>query len=558
MKNNSNIKKLAITIAVLLVLNVVGNYFFKRFDLTEDKRFTLSQTSLNILKQVKEPLYVDVFLQGNFPGELKKLQNETRNLLEEFKSYNTEIIFQFVNPLENEDEPDKIMQSFVERGLTPLNVTVNDKGQQTQEVVFPWAIVTYKDKSTKIPLLKNMMGASTAEKVVNSVQYLEYAFANGFNTITKDKERKVAVLKGNGELDDLQIADFVRNVRDNYYIGTFTLDSVAKNPIKTLEYLKKYDLVIIAKPTEKFSDEEKQVLDQYTINGGKSIWLIDQVNMEMDSLMETGTSLAFPRDLNLNDLFFKYGIRINPTLIKDLQATPISLATGSQGSATQYSQFPWLFSPLVFPNTNNPIVSNLDGIKFEFANPIEVLKNDISKTVLLQTTQYSKEIGTPFEVNINMVGERPEPKDFIKPGNFPVAVLLEGNFHSVFQNRVLAFNDKTFQPIGKKSKMIVISDGNVIKNQLDKNYQPLELGYDKWTNNLYANKEFLMNCVNYLLDDNGLINIRSKQVNLPLLDKIKVTENYLYSQLLTIGVPILILVLFGFGFAFLRKRRYSN
>jgi gliding-associated putative ABC transporter substrate-binding component GldG len=558
MKNNSNLKNLAITIAILIVLNLAGNYFFKRFDLTADKRFTLSQTSLNIVKQVKEPLYIDVFLQGNFPGEFKKLQNETRDLLEEFKAYNSDIIFQFVNPLENEDEPDKVMQSFVERGLTPLNVTVNDKGQQTQEVVFPWAIVTYKDKSTKIPLLKNMMGASTAEKVVSSVQHLEYAFANGLNTVTKDKERKVAVLKGNGEMDDAHIADFVRSVRDNYYIGTFTLDSVAKNPVKTLEYLKKYDLVVIAKPTEKFSDEEKQVLDQYTINGGKSIWLIDQVNMEMDSLMETGSSLAFPRDLNLNDLFFKYGIRINPSLIKDLQATPISLATGSQGSATQYTQYPWLFSPMVYPNSNNPIVNNLDGIKFEFANPIELLKNDISKTVLLQTTQYSKEVGTPFEVNIDMVGERPEPKDFTKPGNFPVAVLLEGNFHSVFQNRVLAFNDKTFQPIGKKSKMIVISDGNVIKNQLDKNYMPLELGYDKWTNNLYANKEFMLNCVNYLLDDNGLINIRSKEVDLPLLDKEKVSENYTYSQVLTLAVPILILGIFGFLFTFIRKKKYTK
>jgi gliding-associated putative ABC transporter substrate-binding component GldG len=464
-----------------------------------------------------------------------------------------------VNPLEDEENPETVMQSFVERGLTPLNVTLDDKGKQTQEVVFPWAIVTYKNKSTKIPLLKNMMGASTAEKVVSSVQHLEYAFANGFNIVTKDKQKKVAVLKGNGEMEDGNIADFVRSIRENYYIGTFTLDSVAKNPNKTLEYLNKYDLVVVAKPTERFSDEEKQVLDQYTINGGKSLWLVDNVSIDMDSLYnENGATMAFPRDLNLNDMFFKYGIRIDPYIIKDIQATPISLATGQQGSATQYTKYPWLYSPMVYPNSKNPIVNNLDGIKFEFANPIEILKNDISKTVLLQTTQYSKAVGTPVEVNLNMVGEKPNPNDFTKPGNFPVAVLLDGKFHSVFENRVLAFDDKNFKSIGEKTEMIVISDGDVIKNQLDKNYQPLELGYDKWTNNLYANKEFLMNCVNYLLDDNGLINIRSKEVNLPILDKEKVYANYTYSQVLTLGVPILILALFGLVFTFLRKKKYSS
>ena len=284
--------------------------------------------------------------------------------------------------------------------------------------------------------------------------------------------------------------------------------------------------------------------------------------MEMDSLYnDTGTNLAYPRDLNLNDMFFKYGIRMRPDLIKDIMATPISLATGDKGSATQYTQYPWLYSPMVYPSqeTKHPIVSNLDGIKFEFASPIEILKNDIKKTVLLQTTKYSKPIGTPVEVNLNMVSERPEPKDFPKTsGNIPVAVLLEGKFHSVYQNRVLPFADKTFKPIGKESKMIVIADGNVIQNQLDKNNQPLELGYDKWTNNLYANREFLMNCVNYLLDDNGLINIRSKEVDLPILDKEKVYANYTFSQIITVGVPILILLLFGVLFTFLRKRKYSK
>jgi gliding-associated putative ABC transporter substrate-binding component GldG len=555
----NNFKNIAITIGFIIVLNIAGHFIFKRFDLTADKRYTLSQTSLNIIDEVKEPLYIDVFLEGDFPGEFKKLQTETQQLLEEFKAQNSNIIFQFVNPLEDQDDKEKTMQSFLERGMTPVNITVNDKGQQTQEVVFPWAVATCGNRSVKVPLLKNMMGASTAEKVVSSVQHLEYAFANAINTVAKAKQKKVVIINGNGELEDRYIADFIKSVKDNYFIAPFTLDSVAKTPVQTLEHLKNYDLAIIAKPTEAFSDEEKQVLDQYVINGGKTIWLVDQVNMEMDSLYnETGTNLAFPRDLNLNDMFFKYGVRIKPDLIFDLQNTPIALATGDQGSSTQYTQYPWFYSPMIYPLSKNPIVSNLDGIKFQFASPIEELKNDIKKTVLLQSSQYSRLVGTPAEVSLKIVSERPEQKDFVGKGNYPVAVLLEGQFHSVYENRVLPFKDATFKNTGKNSKMIVVSDGDIIKNQLDKNFQPLELGYDKWTNNLYANKEFMMNCVNYLLDDNGLINIRSKEVDLPLLDKTKVTESYTQSQVITVAVPIAILLIFGVVFTVLRKRKYSK
>ncbi|HEX9980140.1 MAG TPA: gliding motility-associated ABC transporter substrate-binding protein GldG [Flavobacterium sp.] len=554
-----NLKQLLVVILVLIAVNFLGNRVFKRFDLTQDKRYTLSPTSLNIINNASQPLYIDVFLKGDFPGEFKRLQTETTQLLEEFRAYNSNIIFQFVDPLENEDERDQVMQSFLDRGLTPINVTLDDKGKQTQETVFPWAIATYGDRSVKVPLLKNMMGASTEEKVVSSVQHLEYSFANAFNTITKAKEKKVAVIKGNGELHDVLIADFVRSVRDNYYIGTFTLDSVAKQPNETLKFLNKYDLAIIAKPTERFSDQEKMVLDQFIMNGGKTLWLVDQVHMEMDSLYnESGASLAFPSDLNLNDLFFKYGIRINPDLVKDLMATPVALATGEQGSASQYTQFPWFFSPMVYPSIKHPVVANLDGLKFEFANGIEPLNNDIRKTVLLQSSPYSKRVGTPSEVRLDMVQERPEQKEFKNTGNIPMAVLLEGSFHSVYENRVLPFHEKSFLKQGKDNKMIVVSDGDIIRNQLDKNYQPLELGYDKWTGNLYANKEFLMNCVNYLLDDNGLINIRSKEVNLPLLDKEKVYDNYTAAQMITVGLPIVILLLFGIVFTLLRRRKYGR
>jgi gliding-associated putative ABC transporter substrate-binding component GldG len=339
---------------------------------------------------------------------------------------------------------------------------------------------------------------------------------------------------------------------------------VETNPVKTAKELKKYDLIIIAKPTQAFSDSEKQVLDQYVVHGGKSIWLLDHVSMEMDSLMTTGENLAFPRDLNVNDLFFKYGIRIKPDLVKDLLATPIALATGDQGNATQYTQYPWLFSPMVYPvlakenEKLNPIISNLDAIKFEFTNPIELLKNDIKKTVLLQSSPYSKAVGTPLPINLSMVEERPEQKEFSNQGNVPLAVLLEGKFNSVYQNRITPFKDPEYSAIGKNTAMIVVSDGDIIKNQMDKNGAPLELGYDKWTNYMYANKEFLLNCINYLLDDNGLINIRNKEVHVPILDKEKVYANYTTTQIITVGVPMLLLLVFGIAFTYIRKSKYTK
>lgn len=556
-KKNS-LKQLGIIAAVLLALNIIGNYFFKRFDLTKDKRFTLSETTLKIIENVDSPLYIDVFLEGKFPPEFKRLQNETRQLLEEFTAYNSNINFQFVNPIEKEEERVEVMKKFYERGLMPLNVTVEDKGKQSQEVIFPWAVATYGDKSTKVALLKNLMLASTEQKVISSVQHMEFAFAEALSKITNTKQKKIAVLKGNGEMQDRYMADFLKTVKESYFIGTFSLDSVATMPLQTIEALQKYDMTIIAKPTEAFTDEEKQVLDQYIINGGKTMWLVDAVKADMDSLYTQPYILAYPLDLNLTDQFFKYGFRVNGQLIKDEQATPIKLATGQEGSQTQYQEFIWRYAPFVYPATNNPIVKNMEGIKFDFASPIELLKNDIKKTVLLSSSEYSKPIGTPIPISLDIVTEETKPTDYPNGGLLPVAVLLEGKFKSVYENRVLPIKDKDFKVTNKESKMIFISDGDVIKNQLDKDGYPMELGFDKFTNQLYGNKEFLMNCVNYLLDDNGLINIRSKDVDLPLLDKEKVYENYTFAQFITIGLPLLLLGLFGLIFTFLRKKKYAK
>lgn len=554
-----NIKTLGITVFILIVLNVLGSLYFHRFDLTKDKRYTLSETSLNIVKQVQNPLSIKIYMQGDLPADFRRLQQETKQLLEEFQAYNNHIVFEFVDPLENKDESMDLIKSLYQKGLTPINITVDDKGKQSQAMVFPWAVAVYNNKEVNIPLLKNRMGASTEQKVMGSIQHLEYSIADAINKITKDKQKKVAIIKGNGEINEIHIAKMLMQIRESYYIGPFTLDSVSKSPSGTLEALKKYDLAIISKPTETFSDEEKQVLDQFIMNGGKTLWLIDQVAADMDSLYnQSGATLAYPRDLNLNDMFFKYGFRINPDLVKDEYGTPIKLATGEQGSATQYQEFKWKYAPEVYPTSSHPIVKNLGGIKFDFASPIDTLKNGIKKTVLLQSSQYSKIIGTPAEINLDIVNEKTTPQEYVDKGDLPLSVLLEGSFHSAFENRVLPFKGGSFLAKGKPTKMIVISDGDLAKNQLDKNRMPVELGYDQRTGKLYDNKDFMMNCINYLLDDTGLINIRSKDLDLPLLDKDKVSDNYSRTQFITIGLPILILLIFGLAFTYIRKRKYSK
>lgn len=550
--------KIPVVIGILFLINFGGQKVFKRWDLTEDKRYTLSETTLSILNQINSPVFIDVFLEGKFPSEIKRLQAETKQLLEEFKAYNSEIQFQFINPIEESENAENIIDGFFSKGMPPMQVTVEDKGKQTQEMVFPWAVAYSGNKDAQISLIKNKVMGSGSESVLNSIQRLEYVFTEAFQKILNEKSKKIAVLKGNGQLEDVNLGDALISLREHYFIAPFTLDSVNSNPSKVLSQLQEYELALMVKPTEPFSDSEKLVLDQYIMQGGKMVWLMDMVNIEMDSLYnELGRTLAFPRDLQLQDMFFRYGFRINPALIKDIMATPIALASGESGSATQYTQYPWMYAPMIYSNSTHPIVNNMEGIRMDFANPIDTLKNNIKKTILLESSQYSKLVGTPVEVSLEMVLERPEPEEFEGKGNIPVAVLLEGNFTSSFKNRVLPFNTELIEN-SVPTQMLVISDGDVIKNQLDKNYQPLELGFDKWTNKMYANKDFLLNSIQYMIDDSGLINIKSKKIRIPLLDKEKVYEEYSRAQWITIGLPLLLLLIFGIIFTWLRHRIYAR
>lgn len=559
MKKQKSIQSFLGIAAVLILLNIAGSFIFQRFDLTSDKRYTLSEATKNVLGNVTEPVFIDVYLEGNFPAELRKLQTESKQLLEEFNAYNSNVNFLFVDPLSAENEAGKMAENLFANGMKPINISVNDKGKQSQEMVFPWAVATKGEKRAKIQLLKNAMTATTEDKIASSVQHLEYAITEAIHKVNTEKSKKIAIIKGIGEPDDVYIADFLRTLKDSYFIAPFTLDSVATNPQKTLKDLQAYDLAIIAKPTKEFSENQIQVLDQFVMNGGKSIWMLDQVQADMDSLYNaTSEMLVYPKDQSLGEMLFKYGVRVNPDLVKDEMGSPIKLAVGQQGSETVYETFNWKFAPYVVGSSAHPIVNNIDVVKFDFANSIDTLKNNIKKTVLLSSSPYSVKVGTPSIVSLSKtIQQKIDPKN-IKTQSFPLAILLEGNFTSVFKNRIVPFKTDNYLTEGKPTKMIVISDGDIVKNQLDQDSQPMELGYDKWTNTLYGNKEFLVNAVNYLLDDNGLINLRTKQVKLALLDKEKVYTDYNYIQIIIVVLPLAVLAVFGFVFTFLRKKKYTK
>lgn len=554
-------RNLLILVASLVLLNIASTYVYKRFDLTQDKRYTLSEAAKQTIAEVDSPLVIDVLLEGNFPPEFKRLQQEVRQLLEEFSAYNPNLSFNFIDPLADSEDREAMQAQMREFGLTAAQVEVQESGKISTELVYPWALAFYNDQTVKIPLLKNQLGSTAEERINNSIQNLEYAFADGFGKLTRPKSRKVAVLKGNGELDDRFIADFFSTLREYYFIAPFTLDSVSVAPQRTLEQLREFDLVVAAAPTEAFSDSEKYILDQYVMSGGASLWLVDATEIKQDSV--SGKTFAFGKDLNLNDFFFKYGVRINPNLVKDIYATPIVLASGNERDS-QYNRYPWFYNPLSSSANNHPVVTNIEAVKFEYASAIDTLPNGIDKTILLSTSPISRIIGLPSEINIDkeipenlkVINEGPDPSKY-NAGEVPLAVLLEGEFPSVFTNRVKPFPYSEDKTVSTPTKMVVISDGDVIRNQLDRG-RPLELGFDKWTQSFYGNKEFLLNTVNYLLDDSGLINIRTKEIAVPFMDPQRTADSRSKWQLLNLLLPLGLLAIFGIVFNYLRKRKYGR
>ncbi|CEN46041.1 conserved hypothetical protein [Capnocytophaga canimorsus] len=540
----------------LLAINLLANFFFFRWDITEDKRYTLSETSLQTLKKIETPILIEVLLKGDIPPTFKKLQTETMQLLEEYVSENNHIRVQFINPLEGESNPEQTLNELTQMGLTPLQITQSEVGKSSIAHIFPWAIINDGIHTEKVALFTNSIGATDQEQVQRSVQRLEYNFTDALHKLTLEKQKKIAVLKSNGTLEDIYIADFLKTAGNYYRIAPFSLDSVAVNPEKTLQQLNEFDLLLIAKPTQPFTEVQKQVVDQFIMQGGKTLWMVEQVNIGIEDLYNAqGTAMAMPIDLNLGDMFFQYGFRLNYNLINDLYFTEIVIASG-QGNQSRYLPLPWLYHPMVISKNNHLINKNLDATRLQFANSIDTLQNGIQKTILLSSSALSKVEGTPREISLKIDPKKMDKAGY-NQGNFPVSVLLEGQFNSVYKNRIPPIEMKDQKEVSSYTKMMVISDGDFIKNEIASN-TPLELGYDKWTHKFYDNKSFLMNALNYLLDENDLLTLRNKKVQLAFLDKAKIEDSQKAWQLKSILLPLLIVLILSFLVKIYHKKTYSR
>ena len=539
----NSISKVVIALVCLLVVNYIAKQWHTRIDLTQDKRYTLSEVSKKTLAKIQNPIVIDVLLKGNIPTEFKKLQTETIQLLDEYAAANNNIIVNFINPLEGEEHPESVIQELINNGYQPLQITQNEAGKSSIEYIFPWAVISDGKKSERVRLFVNKLGSTDQEQVQNSVQKLEYNFTDALYKFALDKKKKIAILRSNGALEDIYMADFLKTAREYYFIAPFTLDSVATNPEKTLHDLEKFDLLLVPKPTEPFTDAQKQVVDQYIMNGGRALWLIDNVAVSLEDMYKTGgMTMAMPVNLNLTDMFFQYGFRINYTLVNDLYFSEIIVATGN-GSQTRYMPIPWVYNPLLISGNNHLINNHLDAVRFQFANSIDTLKNGVKKTVLLASSPFSKADGTPREINLRFDPNN-QNKEAYKHGNIPLAVLLEGEFNSVYKDRIRPINLKEKSDRSKPTKMLVVADGDIIKNDIDsKNNIPLELGFDKWTSKYYDNKSFLQNALNYLLDDTEFLSLRNKKVQLAFLDKQKVAESVSSWQIKVFVYPLLLLIL---------------
>ena len=546
---NKKLKNTTFLIVGLLVLNLINQSFYKRFDLTQDKRYTLSETTNTILSKVDKRLYITVYLEGDFPSEFKRLQVETRQYLEELVAKNSNIKIHFENP-------DNQREELIKKGMMPSQLTVEENGKLSEAIIFPWAEINFGEQTKIISLLPTAIVASQEEQLQKAIENLEYSFSNVINTITQKRQKKIAFLTGNGQLKDIYLISFLSKVSEKYRLAKFTLDAVAENPQKTLQDLSTFDLAIIAKPTLKFTSEEKFTIDQFIVNGGKTLWMLDNVQADQDSLFNSGKMLAYPTDLNLTDLLFSYGIRINTTLIKDLYASKIALATGTIGNQTQFQNLDWLYHPLVGGNPNNAITKNIAPVRLQFANQIDTLKNNIRKTPLLMSSPLTQKVGTPTIIELQSIADEPQEEEYIS-GNQLFAVLLEGDFNSGYKNRVKPFETSLFKENATNNKMIVIADGDIAKNQILKG-KPTDLSRDKWTNEAFGNKDFLLNSVDYLLDDTGLIELRNKTLKINTLNKKKAFEERTFWQFLNVVLPLLLLFAFGFIFNYLRKRKYSS
>lgn len=544
--------------AIVVLANFVFSFYFKRFDLTAEKRYTLAPSTMKLLKNLDDVVFFKVYLDGDLNPDFTRLRNETKELLDVFRAYsNNQIEYEFINPLENpnKDETEKIERQLYEKGVIPEEVTDRKNKKTTKSYIYPAALVTYKGKEIPWQIFKRQLGISPEVAINNSVQDLEYGLTNSIRKLQAKGKTEITFLEGHGELDTLRQYDFMRSIGEYYSVSRVAINH-------NLDALKGSSAIVISQPDSAFDDKDKFIIDQFIMKGGKVLWMIDPVYINYDTLRIKGFTLGLNNDLNLDDMLFKYGVRLNPVLVQDMQCGFLNINVGFKNGQPNFQLFPWLYHPLILSDVDHPVVKNLDLIKFEFLSTLDTVSaKGIKKTILLRSSRYTKTQPTPARIGLAMVKFTPKEDQFHNSYQ-SVACLLEGSFSSVFSNRLPSaiLNDSTiaFRDKGVPTKMIVIADGDVAKNDIRPGVGPLALGFDRNTGQTFANKTFLLNCINYLVDDEGLLQLRAREVKLRLLDKKKIANHETKWQIINIALPLGIIIVFGLIQFYFRKKKYAS
>lgn len=550
-------------LVLLLLVNWLAGFQPLRADLTAEKRYTLSAPTKQLLGSLEGTAQVDVLLSGDMPAGFRKLANSTNDLLSEFKSYGkTNFLFRFIKPGEGLNDTAKadLYDSLSRLGLHPTNIKAQTKeGEGSEErLVFPGAVITYKGRTTAIDLLQGVSATGGLESLNKAEALLEYKFANAIHQLSLDTIPLVGYLVGNGEPVNDQVRDLIEGVLARHYVARILpIDSVPVIPGV-------FKAMVITKPTGKFTELQKLKLDQYVMHGGKLIWMVDNLYAEMDSLLRVQNEfIAFDRGLNIEDQLFKYGVRINLDLVQDLNADNNPSVVGTVGGKPQIELLPWFYSPLLTNSNGHPIAKNLDYVLAQFPNSIDTVgAPGIKKTILLHTSSRSRILPSPAKVSWQRLQTEEDFNTFNKSA-IPVAVLLEGSFHSLYANRLteeqqadLKAGGLSFQAQSPPNKMIVISDGDIALNAVTQKEGPLPMGMNPYTKYQYANKDFIQNSIEYLVDESGILETRAKDYTLRLLDKKKLEDDKTRWQFINIAVPVLLILFFGYGYQWWRKKKY--
>jgi gliding-associated putative ABC transporter substrate-binding component GldG len=557
----SGIARLLITVAAVIVIASAASLLRVRLDLTEDKRFTLSKPTKEILAGLKNDIFIQVYLDGEIPIPLKRLKRSVLDILEEFRiESGRRVDYEFINPASGgtDEQRNSRYQSLMKKGLSKIRLQAGDKeGGSSQKIIFPGMIVNYNGIEVPVNFLNNDPTIPYEENILHSIEGLEYQLIQTISTLSSDTIYKVAFIEGQGEFPEIETADITYNLAKFFTIDRGTIGG-------QIGSLDKYAAIIVAGPQKEFSEADKLVIDQYIMKGGKVLWLLDEVYVNSDSLTY-GETAALYRPLNLEDQLFRYGVRINPSIVQDIECQMIRLkVVGSDGNQ-QFTPAPWIYNPLLTPSNDHPVTRNINKVKGEFVNYIDTVGLDkaINKKILLTTSKYSRTVNPPMMISLNETSLLPDEKFFNK-SYLPVAVLLEGVFPSAFRNRMTASITSERIEVKNESlptKMVVVADGDVIKNEVRRSGLqeiPQPLGQDRYTGMVYGNRDFIVNCLNYMVDDKGIMALRSRELKIRLLNSAKIKQEKLKWQLINIAGPVLLVILAGLIHGFFRKRKYTT